>query len=410
MEHGKFFKKTIRDVPLDGKTVLLRADFNVPLNKDNTVKDDYRIRSSLPTIKYLIERDCKIVIISHMGRPDGVIQPSMSLVPVARQLEKLLGERVTFAESCVGDTAAVAVKQAGARSVLLLENLRFHPGEEKNDPEFARKLVEAANADYFVQDGFGVVHRAHASTSAITQFIPGVAGLLLEREHRTITEAMNKPARPMVVILGGAKIADKIKVVERFVEIADKVLIGGAMANTFLRFRGYQTGKSLIEKDVDNVLQSIYAAAEKKVGREKVDDFLILPIDVAVGVATEAGARRIEVAREQVGSDELILDIGQKTMEYFSHELEGARTVVWNGPLGYTELLQFAHGSARIALELATHPEVHSIIGGGDTADFILHWDANNGESFSHVSTGGGASLELMAGDPMPGIEALLGA
>ncbi|NCU30220.1 phosphoglycerate kinase, partial [Candidatus Saccharibacteria bacterium] len=363
-----------------------------------------------PTLRFLLERGCKIVIVSHLGRPEGVIQPSMSLVPVARRLEKLLGERVTFVESCVGDTAAVAVRQAGDKSVSLLENLRFHPGEENNDPEFAQDLVKSSGADYFVQDGFGVVHRAHASTSAIAQFVPSVAGLLLEREYRTITDTMNNPSRPMVAIMGGAKIADKIKVVERFVELADKMLIGGAMANTFMRFRGYKTGKSLIEEDVDDVLQSIYSAVEKKVGKEKVDDFLLLPIDVAVGIATESGARRIEVAREQVGSDELILDIGQKTMEYYSHELEGVQTVVWNGPLGYTELPQFTHGSARMALELATHPEIHSIIGGGDTADFVLHWDANKGQSFSHVSTGGGASLELMAGDPMPGIEALLDA
>lgn len=408
MEYGNFYKKTIRDIPLDGKTVLLRADYNVPINKEATVKDDYRIRASLPTLKYLIDRGCKIVIISHLGRPDGVIQPSMSLVPVARQLESLLGERVTFVESCVGDTARVAVRQAGVKSILLLENLRFHPGEELNDPDFARALVEASGADYFVQDGFGVVHRAHASTSAIAQFIPSVAGLLLEREIRTITGVMEKPARPMVVILGGAKIADKIKVVERFVEIADKVLIGGAMANTFLRFRGYQTGKSLIEKNVDNVLQAIYETAEKKVGKDNVDDFLVLPIDVAVGIATEAGARRVEVVREQVSSEELILDIGQKTMEYYAHQLHGAKTVVWNGPLGYAELTQFAHGSARMALELATHPDIHSIIGGGDTADFVLHWDANKGDSFGYVSTGGGASLELMSGESLPGVEVLL--
>ena len=410
MENGKFFKKTVRDVPLDGKTVLVRTDYNVPLNKDNTIRDDYRIKASLPTLQYLIERGCKIVLISHLGRPDGVIQPSMSLVPVARRLEELLGERVTFVESCVGDTAAVAVRQAGNRSITLLENLRFHAGEEQNDPEFARQIVEATKADFFVQDGFGVVHRAHASTSAITQIIPSVAGLLVEREYMTITGAMTTPKRPLVVTLGGAKISDKIKVVERFVQLADKVLIGGAMASTFLRFRGYNTGKSLVENDVDEVMQSIYEAAERKVGKEKVDDFLVLPIDVAVGFATEAGARRMEVAREQVGADELILDIGQKTMEYFARELSDARTVIWNGPVGYTELPQFAHGSARVALELATHPETNSIIGGGDTADFVTHWDVNHGDSFSHVSTGGGASLELMAGDPMPGIGSLLAA
>lgn len=408
MDHSKFFKKTVRDVPLDGKTVLVRVDYNVPLSKDGMIKDDYRIRSSLPTLRYLIEKDCKIILISHLGRPDGVIQPSMSLVPVARHLEDLLDQRVTFVESCVGDTADVAIKQAGVKSVTLLENLRFHAGEEKNDLEFAKQLVHASQPDYFVQDGFGVVHRAHASTSAITQLVPSVAGLLLEKEFIHITEAMGNPARPFVAVLGGAKISDKIRVVEKFVDLADRVLIGGAMANTFLRFRGYNTGKSLVENGVDDIMQAIYSRAEQKVGKDNVDDFLVLPIDVAVGIATEVGARRIEVSRDQVGSDELILDVGQKTMEFFAHVTHDARTVIWNGPLGYTELPQFAHGSARMALELATHPNTNSIVGGGDTADFALHWDANGGGSFSHVSTGGGASLELMAGEPMPGIDALM--
>lgn len=408
MEHARFYKKTIRDVPLDGKTVLVRADYNVPLSKDGVIKDDYRIRSNIPTLRYLIDKKCKIILISHLGRPEGVIKPTMSLVPVARRLEELLGERVTFVESCTGDTAAVAVRQAGNLSITLLENLRFNPGEEANDPEFARQIVDATKADYFVQDGFGVVHRAHASTDAITRLLPSVAGLLLEKEYMTITDTTNNPLRPLVAVLGGAKISDKIKVVERFVKIADKVFIGGAMANTFLRYRGYNIGKSLTEDGVEDVLRSIYEVAEQKVGKDKVDDFIILPIDVAVGIATEAGARRMEVSREQVGSNELILDIGQKTMELFAKQLVGAKTVVWNGPLGYTELSQFAHGSARLALEIATHPEINSIVGGGDTADFVLNWDANGGKSFSHVSTGGGASLELMAGDPMPGLESLM--
>lgn len=410
MKQGGFFKKTLRDVPLDGQTVLVRVDYNVPLAKDGTIKDDYRIRSSLPTIEALLARNCKVVLVSHLGRPDGKPNKSMSLEPTATQLSKLLKKRVRFIDDCIGDKVVVAAKKASLGDVLLLENLRFYPEEEANDNEFAAKLIAHSGATYFVQDGFGVVHRAHASTSTITQYAPSVAGLLVEKEYLTITGAMESPERPMVAVLGGAKISDKIKVVERFVELADKVIIGGAMSNNFLKYHGFPVGKSVIEKDVDPTIKSIYAAAAKKVGKDEVDKFLIIPQDVAVGDEISQDARRIVVDRKDVKSNEFILDLGTSTIHSIDRELEGAKTIVWNGPLGYTEASQFAHGSARLALFLASHPEVMSVIGGGDTADFVLHWDVKKGGSFTHVSTGGGASLELMAGDPMPGIQSLMDA
>lgn len=257
-----FFKLTIRDVPLDHQTVLVRADYNVPLNKKGEIEDDLRIRASLPTLRYLHERGCRIVIISHLGRPEGK-DASLSLEPVANRLAKLLDHPVTFVDDCIGDKVVQAVKKSSPHSVTLLENLRFYKEEEADDAAFAKKIATATNARYFVQDGFGVVHRAHASTHAITLCIPSVAGLLLEREYKTITEAMEAPKRPLVAVLGGAKIADKIGVIERFVQIADKIIIGGAMANTFLNYKGFDMGASLYEKDEHEVLDRIYQAAHK---------------------------------------------------------------------------------------------------------------------------------------------------
>lgn len=409
MKQGGFYKRTMSDVPLDGKTVLVRADYNVPL-ENGKIKDDYRIRSSVPTMRALLARGCRIVIMAHLGRPEGKVVPELSLEPVATRLSELLGVNVQFVNDCVGDKVVMAVKNAPRRSVLLLENVRFYPGDETNDPEFAKQLAKSSQASYFVQDGFGVAHRAQASTSAITQFLPSVAGLLLEKEYMTITGAMEHPNRPLVAVMGGAKISDKIQLVERFVEIADKVIIGGAMANNFLKFRGHPVGKSLVEDGIDDVVQKIYGAVEAKVTKEKVDDFLVIPEDVAVAHEISQDASRKNKGLDEVLENDIILDIGTATMDHVDRELEGAGTVVWNGTLGYSESSAFAHGSARLALHLASHREITSIIGGGDTADFVLHWDAAGGESFNLVSTGGGASLELMAGKKLPGIEALMDA
>jgi phosphoglycerate kinase len=409
MKQGGFFKRTIRDVPLDGKTVLVRADYNVPL-EGGTIKDDYRIRSSVPTLQALLERGCKVVIISHLGRPEGQRVPELSLQLVSERLSELLGTRVDFVDDCIGDAVSMAVKNAPKKAVLLLENVRFYPGDETNDVSFAEQLAKSSGASYFVQDGFGVAHRAQASTSAITQFLPSVAGLLLEKEYTAITSAMEQPKRPLVAVMGGAKISDKIQLVERFVEIADKVIIGGAMANNFLKYKGNPVGKSRVEEGVDGVIEKVYAAAKDKVGDEQVDSFLYIPRDVAVAPEISADARRVNKTPEDVNEDDIILDVGSTTMDGIDAELEGAGTVIWNGTLGYSELPEFAHGSARLALHLASHPEITSIIGGGDTADFVLHWDAAEGKSFSLVSTGGGASLELMAGKKLPGVEALMDA
>lgn len=410
MTQGGFPKKTIANTPLDGATVLVRADYNVPLGPDGSIKDDYRLRASLPTLRALLSRGCTVVLVSHLGRPDGKPVKKYSLEPVAERLSELLDRQVTFVPACVGDAVSVATKKARKGSVILLENLRFHAEEEANDRQFAARLAADSHASYFVQDGFGVAHRAHASTDAITHVLPSVAGLLLEKEYVTLTKAIQAPKRPMVAVLGGAKISDKIELVERFVTLADKVVIGGAMANNFLKYRGFPVGKSLVETGVDDVIRAVYKAVEKKVGKEDVDNFLVIPEDVAVAKSLDSSERRVIVDRRDAGSDELILDIGPVTTAMIDRELTDAKTVVWNGTLGYAELPQFAYGSARLALALATHPDITSIIGGGDTADFVLHWDAKNGDSFTHVSTGGGASLELMSGRAMPGVDALMDA
>lgn len=403
-----FFKLTVRDVPLEHKVVLVRADYNVPLTSDGKISDDFRIKSSLPTLHYLLDHGCKVVIMSHLGRPEGRDE-SLSLKPVAERLEELLGRKVNFVDDCIGDKVAAAVRGTAFTGVLLLENLRFYKEEEANDAGFAEKIAKATGARYFVQDGFGVVHRAHASTAAITQFIPSVAGLLLEREYSVITKAMEDPARPLVAILGGAKVSDKIGVIERFVHVADKILIGGAMANTFLDYKGYAMGASKLELDQKETLDKIYWAAGEKVGGEHIDDFIILPTDVAVAREISPEAKRKNVSVSEVGFDELALDVGDKSIERFAREIDKAKTVVWNGPVGWSALDEFAHGSARIALALAGQKKrTMSIIGGGDTADFVLKWDGGDGKDFGHISTGGGASLELMSGLKLPGVESLL--
>ena len=403
-----FFKLTIRDVPLDNKVVLVRADYNVPLNKKGEISDDLRIKASLPTLKYLHDHGCKVVIMSHLGRPEGR-DPKFSLEQVAVRLAELLDHEVNFVNDCIGDKVVQAVRKAGPHSITLLENLRYYKEEEADDEAFAKNIAKSTGARYFVQDGFGVVHRAHASTHAITLCIPSVAGLLLEREYQTITGAMLNPERPLVAVMGGAKVSDKIAVIERFVAVADKIVIGGAMANTFLAYKGYNVGGSMYEADQHETLDRIYHAAHEKVG-DAVDDFIVLPTDVAVATDISPEVVRKSVSVDAISADEKALDVGDNSIERIVAVVKDAKTVIWNGTLGYAELPEFAHGSARLALSLATQPETTSIIGGGDTADFVLKWDSADGASFTHVSTGGGASLELMAGDKLPGIESLLDA
>mgnify|MGYP001368160263 FL=1 len=403
-----FFKRTVKTVPIDRKTVLVRADYNVPLDTKGAISDDLRIQASLPTLRYLLEHQCKVVVMSHLGRPEGRDE-SLSLAPIAERLEELLNVPVMFVEDAIGDTVVQAVKRAPKNTIVLLENLRFYPEEETNSEEFAKKIAKSTGARYFVQDGFGVVHRAHASTDAITHYIPSVSGLLLEREYTTITRAIEDPKRPLVAVMGGAKVSDKITVIERLVEVADKIIIGGAMANTFLRYKGHDMGASKLEAGQEHVLDGIYQAAHRKLDTS-VDDFIILPTDVAVAPEVSEAATRKNVKLGSVAHHDMALDIGDETIDRMIQELQGAKTVIWNGTLGLAEFPEFAHGSARLALELATHPKITSIVGGGDTADFVLKWDGHDGRSFSHISTGGGASLELMAGKKLPGVESLLDA
>ncbi len=404
----KFYKRSMRKAPLKNKTVLLRVDYNVPF-EDSKIADDFRIRASLDTVQRLLRDHCKVVIISHLGRPEGEKRVEFSLEPVAQRLAELLDEPVRFVDDCIGQKVKMAVKRAPGRSVVVLENLRFHPEEESNDRDFAAKMARDSGAQYFVQDGFGVVHRAHASTEAITHFLPSVAGLLLEREWLAIESAIAHPSRPLLAILGGAKVSDKIQVINRLVSVADQIVMGGAMANTFLAENGTQLGKSKYEDGQGEIIRDIYDKVRRKVSEKYQNNFLILPSDLAVGSSVEDGDRR-NVALDKVGAEDIALDIGEESIERLEHAIEKASTIIWNGTLGMAENPAFALGSERAARALAGQPSKISVIGGGDTADFVLHWDENRGKSFTHVSTGGGASLDLMSGKELPGIEALLDA
>lgn len=410
MTGGEFFKRTLRDVPLRHKTVLVRVDYNVPLRDDGTIADDYRIRASLPTIRLLLEESCKIVLISHLGRPDGRTDRRFTLEPVAERLATLLGQPVRFVDRVTGPKVAMAIKRAPKVGVTMLENLRFHPEEEADDDAFAEQLARDSGAAYFIQDGFGVVHRAHASTHAITQYLPSVAGLLLEREYLTITHVMHEPERPLVAVLGGAKVSDKISVLRAFVDIADTIVLGGAMANTFLAYHGTFMGESTYERGEEDMIREIYDRAVRKVGRHRLDSFIVLPVDVGVGSSRGRHATRQDSSAKTVPAGTMALDIGPVSTAVLRKIVGQAKTVVWNGTLGMSEVPAFAAGSIALAEELAGRAGMTSIVGGGDTVEFVLGWDKAHGDSFTHVSTGGGASLELMSGARLPGVDALLDA
>ena len=404
----RFFKQTVKDVDIERQTVLVRVDYNVPLTKDGKIDDDFRIRASLPTLEYLLEHQCKLVLVSHLGRPDGKRDEKYSLAPVAARLAELLGRSVMFIDDCVGDKVRQTVRHAPCGSVILLENLRFYPEEEKDDPTFAKALAKSSGAAFFVQDAFGSVHREHASTHAITLCLPSFSGLLLEKEYRNLTRAMAEPKHPLVAIIGGVKISDKIDLIARLIKVADHILIGGAMANTFLKYKGVNIGESVFEPDQEEVISHIYKLAKDKVGQDKVDSFIVLPEDVAVGEPDSSD--RVEVSVNKIPSGKKALDIGSLSINKFNKIIDNAKTVIWNGPVGYAEKEVFSYGSARLAMAIAKHPDIISIVGGGDTADFILKWDGHGGKSFDHVSTGGGASMELMSGKKLPGVESLLDA
>ena len=428
-----FTKKTIRDIELKGKTVLLRADYNVPVSKGE-ITDDYRITQSLPTVKYLLDQGVRLVIASHLGRPSGPGDSSASLKPVAQRLSNLLKKEVVFIADCSGPIAAKAVQALKPGQVALLENLRFYKEEEKNDAGFAKQL--AALADVFVQDGFGVVHRAHASIEGVTRYLPSVAGLLLEKEVDTITRVMNKPERPLMAIVGGAKISDKIDILNRFIEIADFVAVGGAMANTFLKAQGIDVASSLVDKDEIGVAKAVIAKAKAEAARRKFVFYIPQDGVVASKIDPRASTRIVDWSAHVIADiesypkrpparasrildHEMILDVGPFTGAFIAGALQQAETVVWNGAMGVTEIkgLQgpigpFAHGTDLIIEamlgQFGTNPKNRpfSLVGGGDTVGYIEQRGLVS--AFDHVSTGGGASLELMAGRKLPGVEALL--
>ena len=422
-----FKKKTIRDIDLKGKRVLVRVDYNVPL-KDGKITDDYRIKKSLPTIEYLREQQAKIILCSHLGRPDGKVDKRYSLKPCASRLAKLLGHDVSFAQDCLKASEEAGLLKDG--DVLLLENLRFYAEEEKNDEDFAKKLANLA--DVFVQDGFGVVHRAHASTDAVTHFLPSVAGLLVEKEVDTITTVMEKPERPLMAIIGGAKISDKITILKRFIEIADVVVVGGAMANTFLLAEGISIGKSLAEKDEVPLAKALITLAREKAKKSRFAFYLpqdgvvatdiehprftrIVDWDAHVIASIQDYPRRPAKNSDRVLSQEMILDIGPFSGAFIAGGIQLAKTVVWNGAMGVTETKAlnnpvgpFSHGTETVVDAMLGEfgHKPFSVLGGGDTVGYIEERKLT--ESFNHVSTGGGASMELMSGKKLPGVEALL--
>jgi phosphoglycerate kinase len=385
-------KKTIVDISWSGKRALVRCDFNVPLDANLNITDDTRIRAAVPTIQYLLEHGAAVVLCSHLGRPKGVTE-GLRLNPVAKRLSELLGKPVTKLDDCIGPAVEAAVAKAKPGDVILLENLRFYAEEEKNNPEFAQKLAKLA--DVYVNDAFGTAHRAHASTAGVAAYLPAVAGFLLEKEIAFLGEAVQNPKRPFVAILGGAKISDKIGVIANLLSKADTLLIGGGMANTFLKAKGYAMGDSLVEEG------SVQLAGEllKKAGAK-----LVLPVDAVIADAFSAEAKSKIVAAEGVPAGWRVLDIGPKTVALFAQKISGAKTVVWNGPMGVFEFAPFAKGTVSVAKALADSGAT-TIIGGGDSVAAVEQ--AGLAGRITHISTGGGASLEFLEGKELPGIAAL---
>ena len=389
-------KKTVKDIDLKGKKVFVRCDFNVPMDENQNITDNTRIVAALPTIKYLLEQNCKIILASHLGRPKGEVKPEFSLKPVAKELSKLLGKEVIMANDVIGEDALSKAENLKEGEILLLENVRFHREETDNDPEFAKKL--ASMAEIFVNDAFGTAHRAHASTTGIADYIPGVAGFLIEKELKFLGNAINNPERPFVAILGGAKVSDKIGVIDSLLDKVDTLMIGGGMAYTFFKAQGYNVGNSLCEVEKTGLaLEAMEKAKAKGVK-------LLLPIDTKVGKEFKPDTESKTVAWTEIPDEWEGFDIGEKTIEMFKNELQSAKTVIWNGPLGLFEFEQFAIGTNEIAKTLA-ELDATTIIGGGDSAAAVTK--AGLADKMTHISTGGGASLEFLEGKKLPGIECL---
>lgn len=386
-------KKTVRDIEVAGKRVLVRVDFNVPV-QDGKITDDRRIRESLPTIQYLLEQGATVILMSHFGRPKGSRDPKYSLRPVAEHLSGLLGKPVQFLEDCVGEAVEQAVLSLSPGSVVLLENVRFHPEEEANDPTFARALARLG--EVYVNDAFGSAHRAHASTEGVAHYLPAVAGLLMEKELRYLGQALANPERPFVAILGGAKVHDKIAVIENLLPKVDRLLIGGGMAFTFLKAKGLEIGRSLLDESSLEFAQRVLREAGDKV---------MLPVDVVVASSLEAGVPTQVVPVEAIPSDLMGLDIGPETARRFGEVVRQAKMVVWNGPLGAFEVAPFAEGT-RAVMEALANSQAVSILGGGDTS--AAAEQLGYAEKMTHISTGGGASLEFLEGRTLPGVAVLL--
>ena len=392
-----FSKQTVKDADVAGKRVLVRVDFNVPL-ADGAVTDDTRVRAALPTLRYLMDRGAKLIIVSHLGRPKGEPDPQFSLRPVRRTLQRLIGRNVTFVPQTVGADATEAVERMVEGEVLMLENVRFNPGEKANDPAFARQL--AALADVYVNDAFGAAHRAHASTAGVAEFLPAYAGMLLAREVETLTAMLAEPEHPFVAILGGSKVSDKFGVIAKLLDSVDTLIVGGGMAFTFLRAKGLEIGTSIVEQDwVEPAKEMLIKAREKNVD-------IMLPVDFVVADAFAEDAETRIVGREEIPADMMGLDIGPTSGELFKGAIADAKTIFWNGPMGVFEMKPYETGTREVAGAVARNNRAVSVIGGGDSVAALKKFGLE--ERVTFVSTGGGASMKLLEGAPLPGVEALL--
>ncbi|MGD0281395.1 MAG: phosphoglycerate kinase [Dissulfurispiraceae bacterium] len=389
-------KLTIEDLNIKGKRVFVRADFNVPLDDNLVITDDSRIRSTLPTINYAIDEGAKVILASHLGRPRGKVEPRFSLAPVVKRLQRLLNKEVVFVPDCVGPQAEQVVSKMKEGDVVLLENLRFHPEEENNDEAFAKNLARLA--DFFVNDAFGTAHRSHASTAGITKFLPSAAGFLMKKEIEYLKGVVENPVRPFVAILGGAKVSGKIGVLENLANKVDKVIVGGGMAYTFIAAMGYEIGDSLVENEMHDLAKSIM----EKLRSSNVKFYL--PVDSVIAQTIEAGAETKIVTTQEIPKGWRALDIGPASVKLFSEALQNAKTIIWNGPMGVFEIDAFSRGTYAIA-HAVTDAYALTIVGGGDT-DHAVH-KAGVSDSITFISTGGGASLQLLEGKDLPGISAL---
>ncbi len=390
--------KTIKDIDVRDKRVLVRVDYNVPLDRNSgAVTDDTRLTATIPTIRYLQEQGAKVILCSHLGRPDGKVVDSLRLTPVAARLSELLTHPVNYLSDCIGEEVEKAIKEMGEGDIVLLENLRFHPEEEANDPEFAREL--ASFADVFVNDAFGTAHRAHASTAGVAAYLPSVAGFLMEKEVSAMGTALERPNRPFAAVIGGAKISSKIAVLDNLMSKVDVLVIGGGMANTFLKAQGYDIGSSLVEEDqVEYAKELLHKAWEKGVKR-------LLPVDVVIADKIDKDANVRTVSVSDIPDGWSIVDIGPETVDQYGSQLRSCLTIIWNGPMGIFEIPPFANGSKELA-EVISEVSGVTIVGGGETVALVTEMGLE--DKFTHVSTGGGASLEFLEGKELPGVAVLM--